>query len=316
MYGNHSVNIRKYNKKDKKRKWVIEPRKQQEDNFFISHNLLIKSSEYEKSKSYREEIISLIKRNEVASINFNLKNGIMDKKKLYDIRVRTLLNPEYTNGRCHGCVFAMGLCVDNFTWVYGNINTIAMGNLNYYEINQNEYVLAEFYKESRNYNEVKPVYNHSFMIIDGSELLAQDIVCPMDLMQGFKIDTKSKYVIDPRFDWIMKQEIYDKILQPEYFETYKKSEFEKTKIWQIMEQQSCKPNKYDYEEFRVLYKQIQEATGCGVERLICEMLLADVHNLAPYKNNNLDYFLCKIEDDDFSEDNTKSIIQDNRVLQK
>ena len=307
--------VRRYsqNKKDpKRRNWVTMPKGQDEDNFLLINNILVNSNDFNKYKDSMEDMNELGKKKRIAYINYNMKNNLMDKTTLFGETVRSLINPQITDGRCHGCVLAMATCVDNFTWVYGNLTNRAIYFLDKSKDKINDYLLNTLYKESRTYDDIEPVFNHSYMIIEGKELIKQDLIHPN--CSYFKVDENAKYVIDPRYDSIMKLDYYNKIMQPQYFTTYDKSEFEDTKIWDIVKKQSSiKPYDYEFEDFMELYDQTQNPSNKGLEKQICDMLLVDVSCMRPYslRVSTFDYSACAIY-----EQKANTANQESAVIQK
>ena len=307
--------VRRYstNKKDiKKRNWVVMPKSQDEDDFLVINNLLVNTCEFNKYKNSMEDMTLLYEKGQIARINRKMKDGIMEKTTVFGLPVKYLLNPKRTDGRCHGCVLAMATCVDNFTWAYANLTNRAIYYLNQTHDVLGDYILNHLYYESRNYNEVKPVFNHSYMIIEGKELIKQDIVDPK--CTNFKVDENEKYVIDPRYDSIMKLDYYNKIMQPEYFTTYEKSEFENTKIWEIVKNQSkLESYEYDFEDFAEMYRQLIKPDNKGLENQICKMLHIDITCLQPY-DHRIDVFYNRAYR--IFEPYIKSINQESEVIQK
>jgi len=287
-----------YNKKYIKRNnWVVLPKETEEDKFLSINNILINHNDLIKSKYFNDELIKLKNTNKIATINFDMQNHKLSKNVVFGIPVQELVNPINSTARCHGCVLALGMCIDNFTWVYGNLTNRAMHIVYTSAKICEESILEDYLKEARNYNEVTPVFNHSYMTIKGEELLKQDIVNPHSFEQGFRVNPDNEYVIDPRYNAIYKLEDYNKIMQPEYFETISKSQLEQTAIWSTLKKQSkIIPCEYNSENLKELFFLVSDNPDNKIEEFLSRVIATDISCMMML-NTNLKQLMYEFTED-------------------
>jgi len=304
--GNSIVKRYRYNKNDNKKKdWAILPKETEEDKFLAINNILINHNDLMKSQFFDDDLMKLRNSNQIAEINFNMQNRKLDKNTVFGIPVRELINPKNANGRCHGCVLALSMCIDNFTWVYGNLTNKAMSIIENSAKRGDEDILSAFFKETRNYDEVTPVFNHSYMIIKGKELLEQDIVNPQSFELGFEVDTGKEYVIDPRYNSILKLEDYNRIMQPEYFKTITNSQLKKTECWSTLyNQRQILPYDYNLKNFIDFYLPSYKIPDNDNEKFLSSVISTDIscmmitnQKLSQIVYEFKNYFLTQINDE-------------------
>ena len=257
-------NILKYYKIKKRRKLGEPSCRYVSDNVEYVGNMILDTDKLFESRLLREKINNLKSKNKIVPINKNFNDNILKNTFLYGYDVYTHLKEKNSFLRCHACVIALTLCLNNYQWIYGDLKNTAYKMYDDYQKKQDNKLLGTVFESANMFSESSPVYNHSYMRMLGKDIIEQNLVSSEYIKNGFSANEKEIYVIDPRENMIMSENLYNSLFEPNIFQIFKQEEVENAEIWKLLNNQktqSVASNSYTYFDFRLMMEEVLKKTN-------------------------------------------------------
>lgn len=259
-------------------KWNKIPKFEEREDVFFVGNLMTPKASLEQLERSNELIDKVRKSGRSAKFNRKFCDNIAQETFIYGVSLKELVSKsEFFRQRCHGTVWALSLVLDDFKWVFADLKMQALGEFwDAVEQGSHDFV-AWSYGYARDNGEIEPAYNHSYLELPGRELLAKDMIHPESVKKGFKVDDKKTYVFDCLFDVIMEKELYDKIMQPNYFKTFTDKQIKETELWKITDSQKKLDvdSGYSFANYLALHNAATSRQDTSAGRFLSQVVFVD-----------------------------------------
>lgn len=244
------------------------------------------------------------KKGKIGTLNTCFDNNALQKTHIFGTPIDKFIKSDLestSRGRCHQIVFGLSLVLDNFNWVYANLKSLALNSVFLANKRSDFDSMNWMYQISRDYDSVEPVWNHSYLEVEGEEILKKNIVSNKSISDGFKVDENKTYVVDYQFNEIMEKSLYEKIYQSEHFQKFSCDEVKQIPVWQLARSQSTlkAPENYSKYEYEQIYKKATKSANKSGEFFLNMVILSDAENFIAKNVLNMkeyvDYLRPKIE---------------------
>lgn len=197
----------------------------------------------------------------------------LPKVNMYGMALPELFDSKISANRCHQTAVAMSLAIPNCQIVFANLKKRSAYYYNL-AVEQNDIAQIETsLKEARLAGFNEPMFNHSYIIILGSEILQSGIKFETPFGE-YKIDKDAEYVIDPQLCEITDALTYGIINHPSVILSF--SHFEQSPIWEKLNEQKEKCGKdYKMSDFTSLMNIVYNTGGSEFNNYLSSILCLD-----------------------------------------
>lgn len=222
-------------------------------------------------------------------VSKTFKNYALKNISYLGINGLDLFKEEMRHNRCHGTTLLFSLCLNNFEWIFGNLKAVGASSLIEAALKDNDALLTTNLAETKDYNRIYPTFNHSFLKIQGYDLIASGIIDDETLKNKFIFNPNENYIVDPTFNIIMTEENYNKFMQPEYFLSLNQDDLNANPLYKLVKTQS-KSNNFGYEDYVKLFTQTQINSLNNQQSFVDDVVLNDMFNMIARRNQTINEY--------------------------